>query len=335
MSSSVSFWTQDQNAWASAAAFNKQLDTQSASVSKLFAASASSSSNAPPNVLSAAAGNSSSIINQFGQAFLNSSMNGAILAAQEGNARVNQLTSIADGNAVAPAGDLSSQVTFDGSLGASFGAAGPADGGGYRFVSGSALQTAFTAAFGSQKSNGEAVDTVSMNGNTMTGSTSGANAHDVFNLTLDPTSGMYTFQLLAPIDQSSNAKDASQTVYLQSLFQAVNATGQQATLPTVEMDVYNDYGSVTNQGNWALLHEASLTYQPPGTASPPDAGSTSTGSSGSSGSGTSASSGDTSGTGSSSTSSTYTAPTDPLTGYAYVANSSATLGVINSVNIFS
>ena len=330
MSSSVSFWTQDQNAWASAAAFNKQLDTEDASASKLFAASASTSSSAPPNVLSAAAGDSSSIINGFGQAFLNSSMNGAILAAQEGNDRVNQLTSIADGNTLAPAGDLSSQVTFDGSLGVDFGAAGPADGGGYRFVSGSALQTAFTAAFGSQRSNGEAVDTVSMNGNTMTGSTSGANGHDVFNLTLDPASGMYTFRLLAPLDQTSNQKGASQTVYLQSLFQAVNATGQQATLPTVEMDVYNDYGSVSNQGNWALLHEASLTYQPPGTAS-----ASSSTSSGSSGSGTSTGSPDTSGTGSSSTSGTYTAPTDPLTGYAYVANSSAALGVINSVNIFS
>jgi hypothetical protein len=325
VSSSVSFFTQDQNAWASAAAFNKQLDTEDASVSKIFTASAASSS-AAPNVLSAAAGDSSSIINGFGQAFLNSAMNSAVLAAQEGNNRVNQLTAIADGNSVAPAGDLSSQVTFDGSLGANFGTAGAPMGGGYRFVSGSALQTAFQAAFGAQRSNGEAVDTVSVNGDTMTGSTSGANAHDVFNLTLDPTSGMYTFALLAPIDQSSNAKGASQTVYLQSLFQAVNATGQQVSLPTVEMDIYNDYGSVTNQGNWALLHEASLTYQPPGTVSAADTSGTSAGSGSSTGS---------AGTSSSSASSAYTAPTDPKTGYAYVANSSAALGVINSVNIFS
>jgi hypothetical protein len=322
-SSGVSFWAQDQSAFASAAAFNKQLDTEDASISKIFAATAASSSTVP-NVLSAAS--SSSIINGFGQAFLNSSMNSAILAAQEGNNRVNQLTAIADGNSVAPAGDLSSQVTFDGSLGVNFGAAGPAMGGGYHFVSGAALQTAFQAAVGSQRSNGEAIDTVSMNGNTLTGSTSGPNAHDVFNLTLDPGSGMYTFQLLAPIDQTSNAKDSSVTVYLQSLFRAVNAAGQQQTLPTVEIDIYNDYGSVTNQGNWALLHEASLTYQPPGTVSASNASSSSTSSSGSTGS---------TGTSSTSTSSTYTAPTDPKTGYAYTANSAAAMGVINSVNIFS
>ena len=325
MSSSVSFWAQDQSAFASAAAFNKQLDAEDASASKIFAATAASSTSAAPNVLSAA-GDSSSIINGFGQAFLNSAMNTAILAAQEGNDRVNQLTAIADGNTVAPAGDLSSQVTFDGSLGVNFGAAGPAMGGGYRFVSGSALQTAFQAAFGAQRSNGETVDTVSVNGNTLTGSTSGPDAHDVFNLTLDPGSGMYTFQLLAPIDQSSNARGASNTVYLQGLFQAVTATGQQAQLPTVEMDIYNDYGSVSNQGNWALLHEASLTYQPPGTVSASDAASTSTSQSGSTGS---------SGTSGASTPSTYTAPTDPKTGYAYVADSAAALGVINSVNIFS
>jgi hypothetical protein len=322
MSSSVSFWAQDQSAFASAAAFNKQLDTEDASISKIFAATAASSS-APPNVLSAASG-SSSVIDGFGQAFLNSSMNSAILAAQEGNKRVDQLTAIADGNTVAPAGDLSSQVTFDGSLGVNFGPSGPAMGGGYRLVSGAALQTAFQAAFGSQRSNGEAVDTVSVNGNTLTGSTSGPNAHDVFNLTLDPGSGMYTFQLLAPIDQSSNAKGAFNTVYLQGLFQAVNAAGQQETLPTVEIDIYNDYGSVANQGNWALLHEASLTYQPPGTVSASDASSTSGSSSGATGS-----------TSTASTSSSYTAPTDPKTGYAYTANSAAAMGVINSVNIFS
>jgi hypothetical protein len=182
------------------------------------------------------------------------------------------------------------------------------------------LQTAFQVAFGSQTSGGEAIDTVSMDGNTMTGSTSGPNAHDVFTLSLDPTSGTYSLQLLAPIDQRSNSKGASQTVYLQGLFQAMDAKGQKMQMPTVEVDIYNDYGSVTNQGNWALLHEASLTYQPPGTTSDTSSdSSTSIDSSSTSSSGTS----------------TYTPPTDPQTGYAYTANSSAVLGVINSVNIFS
>lgn len=331
MSSSVSsFWAQDQSQWSSAAAYNQQLDTQEANISKMFAATgASSSSSAAPNVLTAAAGDSSSIINGFGQAFLSNQVNSAILAAQEGNDAIAQATADAEGNNLAPAGDLSSQVTFDGSLGVNFGTNGPAAGGAYHFVSGAALQTAFQVAFGSQTSNGEAVDTVSMDGNTMTGSTSGANAHDVFTLSLDSNSGTYSFQLLAPIDQLSNSKGASQTVYLQSLFQAVDAKGQKMQMPTVEMDIYNDYGSVTNQGNWALLHEASLTYQPPGAASTSDSSSTS--SSSSSGSSTDSSSTGAAGT----TTSTYTAPTDPKTGYAYTANSQAALGVINSVNIFS
>ena len=328
MSSSISFWTQDQSQWTSAAAYNQQLDTETANISKMFAATgASSSSSAAPNVLTAAAG-SSSIINGFGQAFLSNQVNSAILAAQEGNDAVAQATAAAEGNNLAPAGDLSSQVTFDGSLGVDFGTAGAAPGGAYHFVSGSALQTAFQVAFGSQTSDGEAVDTVSMDGNTMTGSTSGPNAHDVFTLSLDSTSGTYSFQLLAPIDQTSNNQGASQTVYLQGLFQAVDAKGQQMQMPTVEMDIYNDYASVTNQGNWAQLHEASLTYQPPGTTTA-DASSDSSTSTDST-----SSDGSTSGTDSSS-SATYTPPTDPLTGYAYTANSSAALGVINSVNIFS
>lgn len=325
MSSSVSFWAQDQSQWSSAAAFNQQLDTQDAGVAKLFAATGASSG-AAPNVLSAA-GDSSSIINGFGQAFLSSEMNSAILAAQEGNDAVAQQTAAAEGNNLAPAGDLSSQVTFDGSLGVDFGTAGPAPGGAYHFVSGSALQTAFQVAFGSQTSEGEAIDTVSMDGNTMTGSTSGPNAHDVFTLSLDSTSGTFSFQLLAPIDQLSNSKGASQTVYLQSLFQAMDTKGQKMQMPTVEMDIYNDYGSVTNQGNWALLHEASLTYQPPGTAS---ASSTDS----SSASGTSTGSSDSTSSGTSGTT-TYTPPTDPATGYGYTASTSAALGVINSVNIFS
>jgi hypothetical protein len=270
-------------------------------------------------VLTAAAGDSSSIINGFGQAFLSNQVNSAILAAQEGNDAIAEKTAEAEGNNEAPAGDLSSQVTFDGSLGVDFGTAGPAPGGAYHFVSGAALQTAFQVAFGSQTSEGEAIDTVSMDGNTMTGSTSGPNAHDVFTLSLDSTSGTYSLQLLAPIDQLSNSKGASQTVYLQSLFQAMDAKGQKMQMPTVEVDIYNDYGSASNQGNWALLHEASLTYQPPGAATTDSSSDTST----------STSSTDTS------AASTYTPPTDPLTGYAYTANSSAALGVINSVNLFS
>jgi len=47
-----------------------------------------------------------------------------------------------------------------------------------------ALKTNFKAAFGAKMSNGEFIDTYSILGNTLTGSTSGPNAHDVFTLTL-------------------------------------------------------------------------------------------------------------------------------------------------------
>jgi len=319
---SISFWAQDQAALASRAATNDQLDAMNKSAAKLFSGPPASTT-APTNVLAAATSTSNSIVNGFGLISLNFSMNSAVLAAQEGNDRVNKQTANLNTSQTRPNGDLSSQVTFQGSLGVNFGAAGPAIGGAYRFQSGSNLQTAFQAAFGSKKSEGEAVDTVSVLGNTMTGSTSGPNAHNVFNLTLDPQTGMYTFQLLAPIDQSTK-KGSFNTIFLQGLMQATNATGQKMSLPSIEMDVYNDYGAVQSQGNWALLHEGSLTYQAPNGLST----STSTSSTSSSTSSSSTSS-------STSKKTPYKPPTNPLTGYAYVTSTSAGLGVINSLNIFS
>jgi hypothetical protein len=321
---SISFYAQNQSSRAAASAANDRLFSDN-TTSKLFT-SGNPSASTVPSVLTAQ--NSNSIVNTFGQIFLNSAMSGAVLAAQEGNDRVKQLTAQQQGNSSPPpAGDLSNQVTFSGSLGVDFGKDGPAMGGGYRFVSGTQLQTAFKTAFGSKMSNGETIDTVSMVGNTMTGSTSGPDAHDVFTLTLHPDTGLYDFKLLAPIDQKTT-KGSFNSVFLQGLFQAVSSTGQQMQIPTVEMDVYNDYGSVDSQGNWALLHEGSLTYQDPSTVDL-SASSDSTDSSDSTSSSTSSSS-----TSASSTPA-YTPPTDPRTNYAYVASTSAALGVINSVNIFS
>jgi hypothetical protein len=202
-----------------------------------------------------------------------------------------------------------------------FGASGPAQGGGYQFVSGDALKTNFKAAFGAKLSEGEFIDTYSMLGNTLTGSTSGPNAHDVFTLTLHPDTGLYTFKLLAPIDQKTT-KGSFNSVFLQSLFQATNANGQKQSIPTVELDIYNDYGSVQSKGNWALLHEGSLTWKDPNSVSlsNTDAVSAATGSGS---------------TSSKSSTTPYKAPTDPRTTYGYTSSTSAALGVINSVNIFS
>jgi hypothetical protein len=246
-------------------------------------------------------------------------VNAAILAAQEGNDRVSKLNATHNTALARPAGDLSSQVRFDGSLGINFGSAGAPMGGGYGFKSGADLKAAFQVAFGAKLSEGEAVDTVSMDGNKMTGSTSGANAHDVFTLSLNPVAGTFHFQLLAPIDQPTT-KGSFASVFLQGLFQAKNATGQKMSMPTVELDVYNDYGAASNKGNWALLHEGSLTYQDPNTiqSNTSDLTSQLTGSSTSS-----------------STKTAYTPPTDPRTLHGYTTSTSAALGVINSVNIFS
>ena len=319
--SSISFWAQDQAALASRAATNDQLDAINRSGAKLFSGPPASTTG-PTNVLAAATTTSNSIVNGFGLISLNFAMNSAVLAAQEGSNRVNKQTANLNTSLTRPAGDLSSQVTFQGSLGVNFGAAGPAMGGAYHFLSGSDLQTAFTAAFGSKKSEGEAVDTVSVLGNTMTGSTSGANAHDVFKLTLNPNSGLYTFQLLAPIDQSTK-KGSFNKIFLQGLMQATSANGQKMLMPSIEMDVYNDYGAVQSQGNWALLHEGSLTYQAPN-------GLATTSSTSSSSSTTSSSTASTA-----SKKTAYKAPINPLTGYSYTTSTSAGLGVINSLNIFS
>jgi len=316
MSLTVSFWQQNQNARASAAAANDRLDAANAAAAKLF--SAGTSATQPASVLTDPSSNSNSIINSFGQIFLNASMNAAVLAAQEGNDRVNAQTAKVNTSTKKPAGDLSSQVTFQGSLGLNFGPAGPASGGAYRFVSGTNLDTAFKAAFGAKRSEGEVIDKVSILGNTMTGSTSGPNAHDVFTLTLTPDTGLYTFKLLAPIDQTTK-KGSYNAVYLQGLMQATDANGRKMAMPTVEMDVYNDYGSVSNQGNWALLHEGSLTYNAPNGISTTSTTTSSTSSS----------------TTSTAAKKAYTPPTDPKTLHGYTTSASAALGVINSVNIFS
>jgi hypothetical protein len=308
---SISFYAQNQSSRAAASAANDRLF--SSDTAKLFSKGNPSASSVP-NVMTTP--DPFAVVDGFGQAYLNHAMNSAIMAAQEGNDRVTKQNATLNTSTERPAGDLSSQVTFSGSLGVDFGTDGPPAGGGYGFLSGDDLKTAFKVAVGAKFSNGEQIDTVSTVGNTLTGSTSGADAHDVFTLTLHPDSGLYTFQLLAPIDQKTT-KGAYSAIFLQGLMQAKTATGQKMSLPTIELDVYNDYGAVQSQGNWALLHEGSLTYQDPSTIQS---------------SSSSAASGSTSAT---STPAPYTVPTDSRTMRGYTTSTSAALGVINSVNIFS
>ena len=310
---SISFWAQNQAARAAASAANDRLFNDN-TVAKLFT-SGNPSASKVPSVLSTE--NPLSIINTFGQIFLNGSMSRAILAAQEGADRIKALTAKQQGNSLPPpAGDLSSQVTFAGSLGVNFGTDGPAIGGGYRFASGAALKTNFQVAFGAKMSNGEFVDTVSVVGNTLTGSTSGPNAHDVFTLTLKPDTGLFTFKLLAPIDQKIT-KGSFNSVFLNSLFEAVTTTGQKMSIPSVELNIYNDYGVVQSQGNWALLHEGSLTYKDPSTVTLSQTADVAAA------------------TGTPAAAKAYTVPTDPRTLHGYTTSTSAGNAVINSVNLFS
>jgi hypothetical protein len=309
--SSVSFSVQNQNARAAMASANDQLSAASAMASKLF--TSPNASTAPNNVLAAATAlsSSNSVVDTFGQIFLSSQLNAAVLAAQEGSDRVNQKTANLNTSTTKPNGDLSSQVTFSGSLGVDFGPDGPAMGGGYSFKDGAALQDALKIALGSKTSEGETIDTVSRLGNTLTVGTSGPNAHDVATLTLHPDSGLYTFQLVAPIDQKTT-KGSFNSIFLGGLMQATTSTGQKMSLPTIEIDVYNDYGSVQSQGNWALLHEGSLTYNAPNGIAPTSTSTTT-----------------------SSSPKAYTAPTDPHTGYKYTTSNSAIAASINALNIFS
>lgn len=305
---SVSFWTLNQNARAAAASANDRLFSDT-TVSKLFT-KANPTASTIPNALTPT--DPYAIINGFGQAFLTHSMSAAILAATAGNDRVAAETAKAKNQLTTkPTGDLSNQVTFSGALSADFGADGPAMGGGYRFLSGADLKAAFKVAVGAKMSDGETIDTVSVSGNTLTGSTSGANAHDVFTLTLHPDSGLYTFKLVAPVDQSTK-KGSYNSIYLRGLMQAVTSTGKKVQLPNIEVDVYNDLGPATNKGNWAILHEAALTYKDPSTTTTTSTATTTT-----------------------KKVTTYTVPTDSRTLHGYTTWTSAALGVINSVNIFS
>ena len=109
MSSSISFWNMNQAQHAAAAAANDRFFSDT-TASKLFS-KANPSASAVPSVMTA--GDSNSIINGFGQAFLNQSMSTAILAAQAGNDRTQQQVAKANGQLTSkPVGDFSNQVTF-------------------------------------------------------------------------------------------------------------------------------------------------------------------------------------------------------------------------------
>lgn len=239
-------------------------------------------------------------------------MESSILAAKQGVARVNKAAEAKNGGTSKPVGDIGNQVTFSGALAGlvNFGADGPSASGGFQFVTGSKLTDAFNLAMLAEKSHGSAIDTVSVTGNTLTASTSGADAHPVFTLTLHPNSGLWTFKLINPIDGLPDKTDSFMTALnLSGLMQAVKSNGQTIALPNnIIVNIYGDQNYASGTATRGSVHQGGLVYKAPATTAspitvvhrPP-----------------------------------YRPPINPLTGYAYVTTSSLSAANGAAVNIFA
>ena len=214
----VSFWQQNQS-WA---ASQSSANTNFFGGSKIFAASAYG--NSIENSISTA----TTAINAFGSATTSYYMDAAILAAQQGKDRIDKAAAAKnDGGLNKPVGDISNQVSFSDSLaGLVDFYASSASTNKFQFLSGTSLINAFNLAVTGLTSQGAAIDTVSASGNTLTASTSGADAHPVFTLTLNQNSGTWAFKLINPIDQQSNT---SKTFDLTSLVQEIKTDSQTST----------------------------------------------------------------------------------------------------------
>ncbi len=124
----------------------------------------------------------------------------------------------------------------------SFGADGPdgkggasitgGDTGAFQFVSSSAASSWLTHL--DLTSHGSAIDaaTISISNGieTLTASTTGLGAHEVFTLSLNEATGAWTFTLINPIDQQAGHGANSQTIDLSGLVQAVDFDGDTVTL---------------------------------------------------------------------------------------------------------
>jgi hypothetical protein len=305
----VSLWQQNQN-WSAAQANRLSADeTLAATSAQLFGTSNATRSNMSPaeKALQATLG-------PFGSTIMNSSTGTAVLAAQQAANRVNAATAkLKSFNAPAKSvAGVSTQVTFSGTLAgaADFGTTGPAPDGGFKFLSGEALKTGFTVAMIGRKSHGEAIDTVSVTGNTLTASTSGLNAHPVFTVTLKPDSGLYTFKLVNPIDLPAGKADKFTTVNLSLLVQGVKADGKTLVLPnSAVVEVHNGLGAASGKASLGVVHEGGLAYTGPTRTSAPSNAPVKR--------------------------PKYVPPTNPLTGKGYTAKGSSAVANSDVVNILT
>ncbi len=305
---STSFWQQDQQNW-SVNQSNHGSSVLTGSAAALFAGS----NNASAGTSSAASKALNSLLGPFGATVMNGSTGMAVLAAQQASDRVNAATAKLNSNAPTKSvANVGTQVTFSGSLSGPdiFGTTGPAQNGGFHFLTGTALQNAFNLAMLGKKSNGDAVDTVSVSGNTLTASTSGLNAHPVFTLSLKPDSGLYTFTLANPIDLPKSKLDKLTTLNLSLLVQAVKADGTTAVLPnSAVVEVHNGLGAANGTAHKSEVHEGGLAYTGPNNTPPPSNALAAR--------------------------PKYVPPTNPFTGHAYTTTGSAVAATSNAVNLFS
>jgi hypothetical protein len=253
------------------------------------------------------------LLGPFGATVMNSSTGMAVLAAQQAADRVNAKAKAVTSNVPTKSvANVGTQVTFSGSLANPdvFATTGPAQNGGYHFLSGAALKNAFNLAMLGKKSHGDAVDTVSVSGNTLTGSTSGLNAHAVFTLKLKPDSGLYTFTLVNPIDLPTSRLDKFTTMNLSLLVHAVRADGTTAPLPkSAVVEVHNGLGAANGTAHAGVVHEGGLAYTGPNNTPPPSKAPAAH--------------------------PKYVPPINPLTGRAYSAAGSAITANADSLNILT
>ena len=303
----TSFWQQNQQSWAPDV--NNRAPGSSvlaASPGALFKGASNGSTSAASRALDA-------MLGPFGATVMNSSTGMAVLAAQQAANRVNAKAAAVTSNVPTKSvANVATQVTFSGSLAIAgdFTATGPAQNGGYHFLSGTALKNAFNLAMLGKKSNGDAVDTVSVTGNTLTGSTSGLNAHKVFTLTLKPDSGLYTFNLANPIDLPTSRLDKFTTMNLSLLMQAVMSDGTTAPLPNrAVVEVHNGLGSADGTAHKGVVHQGGLAYTGPNNTPPPAKVAA--------------------------VHTKYVPPINPLTGRAYSAAGSAISANADSLNILT
>jgi hypothetical protein len=303
----TSFWQQNQQMWAPDV--NNRAPGSSvlaASPGALFKGASNGSTSAASRALDA-------MLGPFGATVMNSSTGMAVLAAQQAADRVKAKAAAVTSNApTRSVANVATQVTFSGSLAIAgdFTATGPAANGGYHFLSGTALKNAFNLAMLGKKSNGDAVDTVSVTGNTLTGSTSGLNAHKVFTLTLKPDSGLYTFNLANPINLPTSRLDKFTTMNLSLLMQAVMSDGTTAPLPNrAVVEVHNGLGSADGTAHKGVVHQGGLAYTGPNNTPPPAKVAA--------------------------VHTKYVPPINPLTGRAYSAAGSAISANADSLNILT